>query len=95
MSQLKSNWTFGKKHTNIYCLFHFCTVNLFLAGIAIADTLIMLEYIPFTIHMNRLDDDQINYAEKVRFIYNYFEFIYISNLLGCPVKKSPERRGLP
>ena len=79
MSQLKSNWTFRKKHTNIFWLFHFCTVNLFLAGIAIADTLIMLEYIPFTIHMNRLDDDQINYEEKVR-LKNYFELIYISNL---------------
>ena len=24
----------------------------------------MLEYIPFTMHMNRLDNDQINYEEK-------------------------------
>ena len=45
--------------------FHLLPVNFFLTGIAIADTLIMLEYIPFTVHMNRLDDDGVDYEEKV------------------------------
>ena len=45
--------------------FYLLPVNFFLTGIAIADTLIMLEYIPFTVHMNRLDDDRVDYEEKV------------------------------
>ena len=69
------------KLAHISCLFHFCQlVNLFLAGIAIADTLIMLEYIPFTIHMNRLDDDQINYEDKVRLNRNILSsYIYVKS----------------
>ena len=57
-------WTRDYKNINTLP-FHLLPVNFFLTGIAIADTLIMLEYIPFTVHMNRLDDDRVDYEEKV------------------------------
>ena len=57
-------WTIDYKHISTLPL-HLLPVNFFLTGIAIADTLIMLEYIPFTVHMNRLDDDRVDYEEKV------------------------------
>ena len=41
-------------------------VNMILTGIAVADCLVMIEYIPFMIHMRRLDDDDIPKAETVR-----------------------------
>jgi hypothetical protein len=44
-------------------------VNMILTGIAVADCLVMLEYIPFTIHMNRMDDKNIGNEEKVIAIY--------------------------
>ena len=40
-------------------------VNMILTGIAVADCLVMFEYIPFTIHMNRLDDNKITFEAKV------------------------------
>ena len=40
-------------------------VNMILTGIAVADCLVMLEYIPFTIHMRNLDDESIPFKEKV------------------------------
>ena len=45
--------------------FHLLPVNFFLTGIAIADTLIMLEYIPFTVHMNIYDVEGRDKEEKV------------------------------
>ena len=41
-------------------------VNMILTGIAVADCLVMIEYIPFTIHMRRLDDSSIPKEETVR-----------------------------
>ena len=41
-------------------------VNMILTGIAVADCLIMIEYIPFIIHMRRLNDLEIPKTETVR-----------------------------
>ena len=41
-------------------------VNMILTGIAVADCLVMIEYIPFRIHMMRLNDLDIPKAETVR-----------------------------
>ena len=40
-------------------------VNMILTGIAVADCLVMTEYIPFTIHMWRLADESIPSEETV------------------------------
>ena len=40
-------------------------INLILTGIAVADCLVMLEYIPFSIHMYLLDDKNRDVDEKV------------------------------
>ena len=40
-------------------------INLILTGIALADCLVMLEYIPFSIHMYLLDDQNRDVDEKV------------------------------
>ena len=42
-------------------------INLILTGIAVADCLVMLEYIPFNIHMYLLDDQLRLKEEKVIF----------------------------
>ena len=41
-------------------------INLILTGIAVADCLVMVEYIPFSIHMYLLDDQNRKIDEKVR-----------------------------
>ena len=41
-------------------------VNMILTGIAVADCLVMIEYIPFIIHMRRLNDLEIPKTETVR-----------------------------
>ena len=41
-------------------------VNMILTGIAVADCLVMLEYIPFTIHMNLLDTKEREVQDEVR-----------------------------
>ena len=41
-------------------------VNMILTGIAVADCLVMIEYIPFIMHMRRLTDKEIPYEETVR-----------------------------
>ena len=40
-------------------------VNMILTGIAVADFLVMLEYIPFTIYMNLLDTEKRSPEEEV------------------------------
>ena len=40
-------------------------INLILTGIALADCLVMVEYIPFSIHMYLLDDQNRDVDEKV------------------------------
>ena len=40
-------------------------VNMILTGIAVADCLNNLEYIPFTIHMNLLDSEDRDAEDKV------------------------------
>ena len=40
-------------------------INLILTGIALADCLVMMEYIPFTIHMYLLDGQMREKEEKV------------------------------
>jgi hypothetical protein len=40
-------------------------VNMILTGIAVADCLVMLEYIPFTIHMNLLDTEDRHVQDEV------------------------------
>ena len=57
-------WTIDYKNINTVP-FHLLPVNFFLTGIAIADTLIMLEYIPFTVHMNIYDVEGRDKEEKV------------------------------
>ena len=44
-------------------------INLILTGIAVADCLVMLEYIPFSIHMYVLDDEDRSPEEKVRICF--------------------------
>ena len=48
-------------------------VNMILTGIAVADCLVMIEYIPFIIHMRRLNDSEIPKAETVRKRLLYFD----------------------
>ena len=43
-------------------------INLILTGIAVADCLVMLEYIPFNIHMYLLDDQLREKEEKVNLL---------------------------
>ena len=40
-------------------------INMILTGIAIADCLVMIEYIPFTIHMYLLKDSDRSQEERV------------------------------
>ena len=40
-------------------------INLLLTGIAVADMLVMLEYIPFATHMYVMEDRYDTYEEKV------------------------------
>ena len=42
-------------------------INIILTGIAVADCLVMVEYIPFNLHMYLLDDQMRVKEEKVRF----------------------------
>ena len=42
-------------------------INIILTGIAVADCLVMVEYIPFNIHMYLLDDQMREKEEKVRY----------------------------
>ena len=40
-------------------------INLLLTGIAVADMLVMVEYIPFATHMYVMEDRYDTYEEKV------------------------------
>ena len=40
-------------------------INLMLTGIAVADCLVLMEYIPFTIHMYLLDGQNRDQEERV------------------------------
>ena len=42
-------------------------INIILTGIAVADCLVMVEYIPFNIHMYLLDDQMREKEEKVSY----------------------------
>ena len=44
-------------------------VNMILTGMAVADCLVMIEYIPFIIHMRRLNDIDIPKAETVNKLF--------------------------
>ena len=44
-------------------------INLILTGIAVADCLVMIEYIPFTIHMYLLDNQKRDREDRVSFLY--------------------------
>ena len=52
-------------------------VNMILTGIAVADCLNNLEYIPFTIHMNFLDTDTRLPEEKVTVIGSSQHFLFV------------------
>ena len=47
-------------------------INLILTGIAVADCLVMLEYIPFTVHMYLLDDQMREQEEKFSLSWGIF-----------------------
>ena len=55
-------------------------VNMILTGIAVADCLVMIEYIPFTIHMRRLDDSTIPKEETVRKGLLFFVTVFFMHL---------------
>ena len=40
-------------------------INMILSGIAVADCLVMVEYIPFTVHMYLLNNSERDQEEKV------------------------------
>ena len=42
-------------------------INIILTGIAVADCLVMVEYIPFNLHMYLLDDQMREKEEKVSY----------------------------
>ena len=50
-------------------------VNMILTGIAVADCLVMVEYIPFIIHMWRLHDTEIPKEETVINYKNYLSLL--------------------
>ena len=43
-------------------------INLILTGIAVADILMMVEYIPFTVHMYTMDNQKREREERVSYI---------------------------
>ena len=47
-------------------------INLILTGIAVADCLVLIEYIPFTIHMYILDDEAREQDEKFSLAWGIF-----------------------
>ena len=47
-------------------------INLILTGIAVADCLVLIEYIPFTIHMYILDDQARRQDEKFSLAWGIF-----------------------
>ena len=47
-------------------------INLILTGIAVADCLVLIEYIPFTIHMYILDDQARDLDEKFSLAWGIF-----------------------
>ena len=53
-------------------------INLILTGIAVADCLVMVEYIPFSIHMYLLDDQNRDIEEKVKLerLYDFYASIF-------------------
>ena len=56
-------------------------INLLLTGIAIADMLVMLDYIPFAIHMYLLQGSARTMEEKVRLVFEFSENIFFSVFL--------------
>ena len=44
-------------------------INMILTGIAVADCLVMVEYIPFTIHMYLMDKIERGQEERVSVLY--------------------------
>jgi hypothetical protein len=47
-------------------------INLLLAGIAVADVLMMLEYLPFVVHMNILAWEEEDREEKLSYAWGVF-----------------------
>ena len=47
-------------------------INLILSGIAVADCLVLVEYIPFTIHMYIMDDQTREQDEKFSLAWDIF-----------------------
>ena len=47
-------------------------INLILSGIAVADCLVLVEYIPFTIHMYIMDDQTREQDEKFSLAWGIF-----------------------
>ena len=43
-------------------------INLILTGIAVADMLMMVEYIPFTVHMYMMDNKNREREERVNLV---------------------------
>ena len=48
-------------------------INLLLTGIAVADMMVMVEYIPFAVHMYLIQDTYRTMEEKVSGISEYLE----------------------
>ena len=66
-------------------------VNMILTGIAVADFLVMLEYIPFTIYMNLLDtenrspEEEVTRDDRLRLTSNSGPVLsWLGNLHGVP-----------
>ena len=57
-------------------------INLILTGIAVADMMVMVEYIPFAIHMYLLDESYRSLEEQV--ILKSWLFRKTSNLFSIP-----------
>jgi len=53
-------------------------VNMILTGIAVADCLVMIEYIPFIMHMRRLTDKEIPKEETMSLGWGIFMLFHIS-----------------
>ncbi|XP_023346816.1 sex peptide receptor isoform X2 [Eurytemora carolleeae] len=53
-------------------------INLLLTGIAVADVMVMLEYIPFVVHMNLLDEDSRPVEDKYSWGWGVFLWFHVN-----------------
>ena len=53
-------------------------INMILTGIAVADCLVMVEYIPFSIHMYLLKDIEREQEEEFSLAWGYFLLFHIN-----------------